>query len=89
LFSKEHELSEVHRQKDSTDKKYQSLLTNFNVLDEESTRKDQEILGLRRQISAMSNYEPEIQSLTEAITKKNQEILELKSLCFECNDLKI
>jgi hypothetical protein len=31
-------------------------VSNFNSLDEESARKDQEILGLKRQISAMSNY---------------------------------
>jgi len=42
-------------------------------------------MGLKRQLAGLSNYESEIRTLSETVSKKNQEILELKTATFERN----
>lgn len=67
----------------------QALQINFNSIDEENSKRTQEFMNLKRQLSNFGTFENEIKTLTETVNKKNQEILELKSIAFEKNELKI
>jgi hypothetical protein len=68
-------LAEVQRLKDNIDKKYQMLQMGYNKIEEENTRKNQEVMNLKRQLTGISNFEVEIKVLEESVNKKNAEIL--------------
>lgn len=51
--------------------------------------KNKDISSLKRKLAGSINYETEIKNITESLNKKNQEILELKNVTFQKNDLLI
>lgn len=86
---KDQEITELAKQKEQLDKKLKNLQSAVNSLEEDLSKKNQEILALKRQASGAAGYESELSVMMESINKKNQEIIELKGVAFQKNELAV
>lgn len=57
IAQKEQQISDIQRQKENADKRYNSLLANFNQIDEENSARNQQVQTLRRQLANISSLE--------------------------------